>query len=342
MHDKNVFILGAGFGAEGGAPLLRDFLQTAQRLLVNPTSRLSKDERDLFTRVFNHRYELAAAREAIEVDLDNIEHLFGLLDLEATIDSRKRQFRDDLVYVILRTLELSIDWVRVDDERRSPVRLFARHLRPIDAVLTFNYDLQLDQQVSRCGQSLDYCLADDDGGKRAPGPNSIKALKLHGSANWFQCTNCSKTTVVDHTSSPMDAFVSDRVRRSCEHCHHAGVLRPTIVPPGWRKPGIDKDDILVPVWRTAVEELREAQRLVIIGYSMPESDIFFRYLLALGVNMRSIDRVVLIDPDHAVDARYQRLFDEVFRSHRFHYSDTRCRDSFAGIAQNWLNRSAAS
>jgi hypothetical protein len=36
------------------------------------------------------------------------------------------------------------------------------------------------------------------------------------------------------------------------------------------------------VWRTAAQHLSEAEHIFIIGYSLPETDQFFRYLYGLG------------------------------------------------------------
>lgn len=52
------------------------------------------------------------------------------------------------------------------------------------------------------------------------------------------------------------------------------------------------------VWRAAAEELEQAHQIMIAGYSLPESDGFFRYLFALGVDSATLlRRIVIINPD---------------------------------------------
>lgn len=331
MHDKNVYILGAGFSAEGGAPLLRDFLQVAQRCFHDPKSGLGEEERKRFAGVFRHRQELAHVREAIEVDLENVEHLFGILDLEATIDASREPARDDLVYLILRTLELGINWKALLEGETAHAHL-ARALAPQDCVITFNYDLQLDVALRMGEHDSNYCLRVPDA--VLPAHHAPRLLKLHGSANWFQCTNCAHVAI-SAPSAPLDRFLVERFREPCNSCHHMGTLAPIIVPPGWRKPGVN--DLLIPVWQRAVAELRDAQRLAIVGYSMPESDIFFRYLLALGIDLGSLDRVMVLDISEDVIERYKTLFDEVFRTRHFWASAIRGSD-LPNVAEQQMNR----
>jgi hypothetical protein len=52
------------------------------------------------------------------------------------------------------------------------------------------------------------------------------------------------------------------------------------------------------VWRRACKELEQAENIFIIGYSLPETDSFFRYLFALGTQGRTqIKRLWVVDPD---------------------------------------------
>lgn len=96
MHNKNVYILGAGFSSDAGAPTLSDFLRVARRLYVDPSSGLTDEDRAGFSHVWKYRSELAGVREAIELDLEHVEHLLGILDLEATVDEEKEFVRAEL------------------------------------------------------------------------------------------------------------------------------------------------------------------------------------------------------------------------------------------------------
>ena len=97
--------------------------------------------------------------------------------------------------------------------------------------------------------------------------SSIKLLKLHGSINW-------KTN--NDGSSNMESF---------------------IVPPTWNK----SDSRIKNLWRIAHEELKSAKRIIVIGYSFPETDIYVKSLLALALNGNKIlQKIVFINPDNGI------------------------------------------
>jgi hypothetical protein len=55
---------------------------------------------------------------------------------------------------------------------------------------------------------------------------------------------------------------------------------PVIVPPTWNKS--EYHGTLSNVWSTAAKAISTGRHIHVIGYSLPESDAFFRYLFALS------------------------------------------------------------
>lgn len=135
LFRKNVFILGAGFSADAGAPVMSNFLQKARQLLDNRESGLHDEDRKSFKRVFDFLRELRAAQAKITLDLENIERLFGLAEMDLGFGGGNRgAFRRDLIFLILKTLERSIrsenlgtyGWniaVKVEDKRQGAASL---------------------------------------------------------------------------------------------------------------------------------------------------------------------------------------------------------------------------
>lgn len=90
--------------------------------------------------------------------------------------------------------------------------------------------------------------------------------------------------------------------------------QPFIVPPTWNKAG--KYESIQPVWRRAARELRDAENIIVIGYSIPETDQFFRYLYALGtIGSTRIKRFWVFDahPSPALDERYRSMLGPLAR-----------------------------
>ena len=104
--DRNVYILGAGFSAPAGAPLIYSFLERSREFLNNPPAALNNDGLAHFKRVFEFKEKIAKAREKMSVDLDDIEELFGLVEMSCRLGSASVEARNSMIYVIAKTLEL--------------------------------------------------------------------------------------------------------------------------------------------------------------------------------------------------------------------------------------------
>jgi hypothetical protein len=93
-----------------------------------------------------------------------------------------------------------------------------------------------------------------------------------------------------------------------DHCGKTVEADPVIVPPTWNKTQHHAD--IAGVWRTAAAHLAEAENIFVIGYSLPPTDQFFRYLYALGtVGDVRLKRLWVFDPDTsgALEARFREL-----------------------------------
>lgn len=150
-------------------------------------------------------------------------------------------------------------------------------------------------------------------------------MKLHGSLNWARC-QCG--TIVpwqlqeylekhpeqnplgwptDNKPSTICLELGSRIAEFA-HCDKPVSPEPMIVPPVWNK--THYHHTLAAVWRHAAQHLSEAQNIFVIGYSLPESDQFFRYLYALGtVGSARLRRFWVFDPDQTgrVYNQWERL-----------------------------------
>ena len=364
-HDRNVFILGAGFSAQAGAPLLDDFLDKSREFKDDPSFGLEADERQRFEDVFKFRREMAQSRDKVRIDLDNIEELFGLVELSRRLGRNNEKTRDATVYLIAKTLELAVKApgngrrevvFNVKPEHNEEFRVANQHGRfkvgnavfgadiyeyfaalacglldvpprratRATAFITFNYDLVLDRALQRLQIQPDYQLtasSPQTSGLPQSGP-TCPVLKLHGSANWGVCGKCGKRVLVlpdKFTDSPRDFRFQE-----CDRCHKQS-FQPLLIPPSW-----DKSDyhlMMRPVWTKAFAELKVATRICIIGYSMPQSDMFFKYLLTLALSQNhGLSRLIVIDHNanthtSSLRERYDQLLDPVFHKRRFTFND---------------------
>ena len=91
-------------------------------------------------------------------------------------------------------------------------------------------------------------------------------------------------------------------------------LRPLLIAPTHLKDY--RNPHLAQVWYEAERGLREADRAVFIGYSLPDDDIEVIYLVKRGLAHLTPDRITVVEYDptipplvkHTVGRRYRTLF----------------------------------
>ena len=88
---------------------------------------------------------------------------------------------------------------------------------------------------------------------------------------------------------------------------------PYLVPPTWKKVF---DNAPKQVWSEAVGALKEATRIIMIGFSMPPTDIHFHYLLAAGlqenISLRNLSVVNFAATPEDTE-RLQENFEKIFQ-----------------------------
>ena len=166
-------------------------------------------------------------------------------------------------------------------------------------------------------------------GKRFPDhkvSDSIKILKLHGSLNWWYTVRSS--------DDPRNAI---RAPGNKLMCVNAPILRrvvryfdekksrfkhavPLVVPPIYEKASRFFRP-LRSIWTAAAQEISQANRIVVFGYSFPETDFAARSLFRKGFHAnKRLNRVDVIDPNPDVAAKASSLTGA--RTTR-HYRDVR-------------------
>lgn len=351
--NKNLFILGAGFSNPIGLPSINEFYNKIKKIYLDHDKKLNKFLKKSFENVVFYREGLERVSARTNIDLDNIETLFSYFDMDSQgTKSDRDKLRKNMIYTIINTLDIStnMDIVNQDDNEirvnsykgsgdvkyrkgkevncaLNIYEYFAYVLAGIigereygyqrdDTIITFNYDIVLDNIFSFMGIPVNYCYEN----KKLD--NTIKYLKLHGSANWLVCDKCRKITVFNkgYPKKPL---------KGCKKCgeKHAA-LEPLIVPPTWNKSEYRNE--INQVWEVAINEMRHARKIFIIGYSIPPTDMYFEYLMSLGLTRSYfVDKVVVVDKDisrtngeakehlNVLDEKYKKLLNANFI--KYHY-----------------------
>jgi hypothetical protein len=152
----------------------------------------------------------------------------------------------------------------------------------------------------------------------------VPYLKLHGSLNWFREQKDEKAVIAypmrdylqvyklpyfSGDSEPSVPVQMSKIAIEGLRNQHARFVyaEPVIVPPTWSKGEYHRE--LQNVWKQAARELEEASYVFVIGYSLPETDQFFRLLFALGTEGLSVlNRIEIFDPKpEDVEKRFREM-----------------------------------
>jgi hypothetical protein len=198
-------------------------------------------------------------------------------------------------------------------------------------VISTNYDLIIDtamMSVSETripeGRLPDYRIHIRTPFYSAEGGRFGTLLKLHGSLNWLHCRTCQRIEIGASESRRYLKVLGRLVGLpSLEQfytpdgnpCSGCGTrLRPLLIAPTHLKDY--RNPHLAQVWYEAERVLREAERAIFIGYSLPDDDVEVVYLVKRGLAHLRPDRITVVEHDatkpppekHTAGRRYRTLF----------------------------------
>lgn len=332
---KTVFVLGAGASRSAGAPLMTNFLKTAKDLhAANAFGASSPHIQNVLDAAYK---DLKPVLAKSKINLTNIEELFSAIDIGQLIHSFGSrapasidELRKSIVVFIYRTIEETVtvpfsasgisppgDYAMLAQLVREKVEQTARLGRNDVSFITFNYDTCLEFSLVRRSVGVDYGLdepfadpAEDRYQVRVP------VLKLHGSINWARCPKCNRIvpTEIDPWRNASLIQLGDvhtlrlnlgsRIAGKHHNCGTSFDAEPVIVPPTWNKSASTRG--LEAVWQRAAAEIGSAENIVVIGYSFPKTDMFFKYLFALGSHSDAyLENFVVINGPNSAIAQAQ-------------------------------------
>lgn len=377
-NDHNVYILGAGFAAEAGLPLIKDFVNQMRDAAAWLESQGGRErEQEAIGRVLEFRLKAAAAAHRVPLNVENVEELFSLasasgdeelanampLAIAATLDYARQtatpmeEWRRFQIGVLRRPdWKAPSSWMQplpyIQEELKKGARkgewyscspydfyvgLMTGYFNPrdckrSDAIITFNYDLLIEESCRNLGVAVGYGfqVSRDNSAKSLVTPTAdarVQILKLHGSLNWVN--------FAEHLSSPEekarsrrplaigqeedwelgDGWPGPRVFEDYSEVRKRG-FSPLLLPPTWRKDSATDQYSrmdFASVWDASVAALRTATNVIILGYSVPATDQHFRYLLAAGLQENiSLRKVYFVNPalkdERARESIESRLF----------------------------------
>ncbi|HWI64948.1 MAG TPA: hypothetical protein VNT75_24225 [Symbiobacteriaceae bacterium] len=289
-----IYIFGAGASAAEGAPATQDFFARSWELLAPDFDGRIRSVWRFLSDLFGVPVSGPDAFRFVPA----VDEVISLVDwslhanqgLGHTYDPpRLHQVRRDLEHLLWATLDAVCRTRGAQAE--GPHTRFVRTLAATrdlarTTLISLNYDTLLDDALTAAGLAPDYGL-----GRGGRGP---LLAKLHGSLNWGLCQACSQIEVA---------------RTACSRCGNGG-LHGLIISPTWLKSYGGAH--LQQLWDLALDRLRQAERIVFIGYSMPAADIAIYHLLRramlAGPGQRRRPAIHVINHSEPAVSRFTHLF----------------------------------
>lgn len=319
---KTVYVLGAGFSIEAGAPSQENIVSKIFEINEKDPSFFNVKKINQFIDFLNltlnieKKYHNTIQLEDIFTPLDScISNNISFRNLNVEKLKETRQLVFELIgltfqYLLNNTQKDYIDTFSKYIVQEAKKRLYSK--LDLVSIISTNWDILLDNSINNIiiNQEelgvVDYCCYvssyDKDDNKIKPGLEILgmggfntKLLKLHGSLNWLQCPKCQRIYIKFDQKIAMDPFRNISAKR-CRHCDEnfensfAHILQSNLIMPTFLK------DLSNPqykiIWQNAGIELSEAKKIVFIGYSLPQADFEMRQLLARMVDSKTEIEVV--------------------------------------------------
>lgn len=326
--EKIVYVLGAGFSAPLGLPVMSNFLEKSKDLYFGDPAKF-----DYFKIVFKRLQDLSIIKNYMRTDLLNIEEILSILEMESFAKGRKflSKYKNYLKDVISNYTPPIIPYK--NDVNKLPrnwegfcfgeienrihnfyghfiSRLFQliikRYPKNLRGIPQYEFHSTfLNQKIEYSLITVNYDMVLE---------NSIEYIN-----KYFPNENGRYNFVFDYDS--LNKINKTKEKYFIKYAKLHGTLEPlNIVAPTWNK---TNSKILSNVWRLAYEMIKNATQIRIIGYSLPVTDTYIKYLLMIGIketqNMKNID-VMCLDKDGSVKGRYENVFGD-FPKFRFKNDD---------------------
>jgi len=141
-----------------------------------------------------------------------------------------------------------------------------------------------------------------------------KLIKLHGSVNWFRPLYLRKDSPNVEVKSPYSKQRIDQVILSYDKFWEQGkpdidgeILNPLMITPIRYKDKYIHERPFNELWKLARDYLNECKRLIIIGYSFPDTDTSIRKLIHNTFAQKQLEQLIIINPDRNAIAKAKNL-----------------------------------
>ena len=297
---------------------------------------LSDDDKIIFEEAMKVRKELDGYHGRAAFDDRNIEDILSILAFNLMSgEKEERNKLEWMTKAIARTIELSTT-VKFDNQRTTEIQkiegadgyidfwynLFRKFSNQgeFPTIITFNYDLVLERSLFQLLINTRFRPYDEE-----RFPNDGIVLKYYYEALESFAYKVNHINYTHHTEHGIEHLGGTAI----ETCNEKDLKRPAIIEllklhgsinfpnrnskenikPTIPTNPVENAYILPPlpnkslfgeeigIWKIALERLRQAKNIVIVGYSLPQTDVYMQYFFKSGVGPNTdLNKISIFNP----------------------------------------------
>ena len=314
--NKVTYVLGAGFSQPLGLPVMSNFLIKSKDLYFSDPKRYSH-----FEEVFDAIEKLSVSKNYYDTDLFNIEEILSILEMGTFLQGKK--IKKSFIKYIIDVIEfytpsikpygkgLPGNWYDFIFGGNGIPEHFGYFVSNLFGIKFKCKDIKKEQNIETNYLAI---LSDTSNTKYAVVTLNYD-LVLENVCDFINKNYKTKTLIQFNSEGDPSDWDSPPLLKL-----HGSTNSGLIVPPTWAKGNYPK---VIPSWKNAYQTLSNSNHIRFIGYSLPVTDSYVKYLLKSAVlcspHLKSID-VICKDLDGSVKKRYDDFIQ--FNFYRFANAST--------------------
>lgn len=291
--ERIVYLIGAGFSAPLGIPVMSNFLMKSKDMYFSNPKKF-----EYFKSVFDTISKVSVVKNYYSADLFNIEEILSILEMQEYLDNGDAEIFKKYISDVIQYYTPLIE--------KHPKK-FKKNWR--EFFLGTNYLFKTYGYF--VSNILNLKISQDEHGdlwySSIPDPRykySIISLNydlvFENIVRFLQDNYYKKSDIGFKYNLDKEFDYNSIYLAKIHGCVEQG----NIIPPTWNK---NTNQKLLSTWKLAKKLLEEANHIRILGYSLPISDSYIKFLLKAAIlnssHLKTID-VVTLDPDGAAKQRY--------------------------------------
>lgn len=322
--EKITYILGAGFSAPAGLPLMNNFILKAKDMYYSDPVKFN-----YFLKIFEKIDSLSKIKNFFKADLYNIEEVLSLFETESIL-YRNSKFKSEFIQFIIDVInhytftDLDINFTKNVSNYHGSV-LGGDHIKKTYGSFVCSL---LGLQINKSGERIESEFYI----QKIP-KNDIRYSIITLNYDTIIET-CLKSVLLRYHSQDSIDWNKERYDTDWKESHlvklHGCVTSKNIIPPTWAK---STNNEIGKIWRNAYNVIKDSTQIRIIGYSLPVTDSNVRFLLKSAMlknqTLKKIDVITLDSDKH----ENRKLYDEFVDFNYYSFKNYNSQDYLKEIAE---------